>query len=163
MDRFFRLVDDVVEATFAPHEVAFLADLPRVLADLGDPGEDPGAARLNPPAYLGDREAEDEWRRFAGGELDASRRADRSSFEMVVSTLADEGDAEAATIAMSVEEAGAFMRVVNEVRLVLGARWGVDGPDDYERLRPEAGAVLSFLGWIVSELAGVLGQLLDRR
>lgn len=161
MGHYFRLVDDGVEATFASHEVAFLADLPRVLADLGDPGDDPGAARLNPPVYLGDPDSEEEWRRFAGGELDASRRADRSAFETVVDALAEQ-DADPATFVISDEEAGAFMRVANEVRLVLGARWGIDGPDDYDRLRSEAGAVLGFLGWVVSELAEVLGQALDR-
>jgi hypothetical protein len=161
MDRYFRLVDNGVEATFASHEVAFLSDLPRVLARLGDPGDDPGAARLNPPVYLGDPESEEEWRRFAGGELEASRRADRSAFEMVVDALAEQ-DADPAAVVISDEEAGAFMRVANEVRLVLGARWGIDGPDDYDRLRSEAGAVLGFLGWVVSEMAEVLGQALDR-
>lgn len=161
MDRYFRLVDDGVEATFASHEVAFLADLPRVLAGLGDPGDDPGAARLNPPVYLGDPESDEEWRRFAGGELDSARRADRSAFEMVVEALAEQ-EADPAVVVISDEEAGAVMRVANEVRLVLGARWKIDGPDDYDRLRPEAGAVLAFLGWVVSELAGVLGQALDR-
>lgn len=162
MDHYFRLVDDGVEATFASHEVAFLADLPRVLANLGDPDEDPGAARLNPPVYLGDPESDKEWRRFAGGELDASRRADRSAFEMVVDALTQQ-DGDPATVVISDEEAGAFMRVANEVRLILGARWGIDGPEDYDRLRPEAGAVLAFLGWVVSEIAGVLGQALDQR
>lgn len=160
MGHYFRLVPTGVEVRFSLEETAFLSDLPRVLARLGETADDPGAARLNPPAYLGDPEAEAEWRRFAGGELDAARRADRSSFETVMATVA-EADEEAPVV-MSLEEAGAFMRVANEVRLVLGARWGIDVPEDFDDLRPEASAVLSFLGWIVEELAAVLGSALDR-
>lgn len=160
MGHYFRLVPAGVEVRFSPEETAFLSDLPSVLARLGEAAEDPGAARLNPPAYLGDPEAETEWRRFAGGELEAARRADRSSFETVMAAMAEAGDA--APVVMSLEEAGAFMRVANEVRLVLGARWGIDVPEDFDDLRPEASAVLSFLGWIVEELAVVLGSALDR-
>lgn len=160
MGHYFRLVPTGVEVDFSLEEAAFLSDLPRVLADLGETADDPGAARLNPPAYLGDPEAEAEWRRFAGGELDAARRADRSSFETVMAAVAEADDE--APVVMSLEEAGAFMRVANEVRLVLGARWGIDVPEDFDDLRPEASAVLSFLGWIVEELAAVLASALDR-
>jgi hypothetical protein len=159
VSQYFRLVGGQIEATFQPHELHLLADLPGVLAGLGDPDADPGARRLNPPAYLGDPEAESEWRRFAGGELDAARRADRAGFAATVAAL---GRSDEVPAVMTLDEAAAFMRVANEVRLVLGARWGIDGPDDYDDLRPEAAAVLSFLGWLVSELAGELGRALDR-
>ncbi len=167
MAHHFNLVRDGIEARFTPGEARFLADLPQVLGSLGDAADDPGAARLNPPVYLGDPDAEAEWRRFAGAELSTARRADRSAFELVVEELlAGEGDpddeVEPRPVVISTEEAAAFLRVVNEVRLVLGARWGIDGPDDYERLRPEAEEVLSYLGWLVTEAAEVLGAGLDR-
>jgi len=168
MARHFRLVPEGVEVRFTPGEARLLADLPHVLAGLGAEAEDPGAARLNPPVYLGDPEADAEWRRLAGSELNSARRADRSAFEMVVDAVLehvddrDPAEEEPESVVISEEEAGAFLRVVNEVRLVLGARWGIDGPDDFEHLRPEAGEVLSYLGWLVTEIAEVLGAALDR-
>lgn len=169
MARHFDLVPEGVEVRFTAGEARLLSDLPQVLAGLGDEAEDPGAARLNPPVYLGDPEADAEWRRLAGSELSSARRTDRSAFEMVVDAVLeqagdvpDPADEEPGPVVISEEEAGAFLRVVNEVRLVLGARWGIDGPDDFEHLRPEAGEVLSYLGWLVAELAEVLGAALDR-
>lgn len=152
----FRLVPDGVEVDFAPEESVFLGDVLSVLGRMGDPDEDPGAARLEPPVYLDDPEADEEWRRLAGTELSAARRADRSAFEMVLEAVDDAASGDG-TVVISPAEAEAMLRVLNEVRLVLAARWGVDTSDAYERLRPEASDVLSFLGWLVSELAIVLG------
>lgn len=149
-DRFAR-VPDGVEVALEPGEVGFLSDVLGVLAGLGDPADDAGAARLSPPVYIDDPDADDEWRRFAGGELISARRADRSSFELVVQSASD-GPA-----VMSLEEASAFMRVLNEVRLVLAARWGIERADDYDVLRPEASDALAYLGWLVAELAELLG------
>ncbi len=150
-DRFAR-VGDGIEVNLQAGEVGFLAGVLEVLAGLGGPEEDAGAARLSPPAYPDDPDADEEWRRFAGGELDRARRADRSSFELVVQAAAD------GPTVMSMGEASAFLRVVNEVRLVLGARWGVEGPDDYDTLRTEAGDALGYLGWVVAELAELLSS-----
>lgn len=172
----FRLVPDGLEVTFDEDEARLLADLPGVLARLGDPADDPGAARLNPPVYLGDPDADAEWRRLAGTELGAARRADRSAFELIIENVQaqlaegehegqDEGEeaSEPEPLLISTGEAEAMMRVINEVRLVLGARWQIDGPEDYDKLRPEASDVLSYLGWLVTELAEVLGAGLDGR
>lgn len=152
----FRLVPEGVQVDLTPEESVFLADVLAVLARLGDMSEDPGAARLHPPVYLEDPEADAEWRRLAGTELRAARRADRSAVEMVLDAV-ETAHAEGDDVVISVGEAEALMRVLNDVRLVLGARWGVESPDSYHDLRPEAGDVLSFLGWLVSELAIVLG------
>jgi hypothetical protein len=156
---YFSLDPDGVKVHFQPQEVAFLGDILGVLGRLGHPDEDPGAARLDPPAYLEDPEADAEWRRFAGSELSSARRADRSAFEMVIEAVeSSEGN----EVVISTAEAEAVMRVVNEARLVLAARWGIDSPEAYDDIRPEASDALSFLGWIVSELAMVLGGSLDR-
>ncbi|CAN5774247.1 hypothetical protein BH23ACT5_BH23ACT5_23470 [soil metagenome] len=144
-------------AEFLDVEVAVLADLIGVLSELGDATSDPGAARLDPPVYLGDPDADAEWRRLAGAELVASRRADRSSFETVVD-LVEEGGVE-----MSRAEAEAFLRVVNDVRLVLGARWNIDGPDDFDKLRAEAADIMAYLGWLVTDLTEVLSERLGPR
>jgi hypothetical protein len=97
--------------------------------------------------------------------LRTSRRADRSAFELVLDAI-DEAGAEGTEMAEAVIsdlEAAAILRVLNEVRLVLAARWGVDTPEDFDDLRPEADDVLAFLGWLVTDLADVLGEALDAR
>lgn len=164
----FALVPEGVELRLTDIEVTFLADLPRLLAGLGAADSDPGAARLSPPVYLGDPEADAEWRRLAGSELEASRRADRSSFEVVLEAVGDslpesaQGHPEGALgrAVVSRAEADAILRVLNEARLVLGARWGIETAEDYDDLRTEASEVLSFLGWLVSDLAEVLEESL---
>ncbi len=158
----FRLVAEGVEVTLPPHEVAFLSDLIKVLAGLGTPENDPGAARLSPPAYLGEPEANEDWKRFAGTELTAARRADRSAFELILEAVDKAREEGEGSAVISIPEAEAVLRVANDARLVLAARWGVDTAGDYERLRPEAGDILAFLGWLVSDLAVVLGGALDR-
>lgn len=157
----FRLADDGVEVRFVAEEVALLTDVTRLLAGLGTTESDRGAARLQPPVYLDDPEADAEWHRLAGSELDQARRADRSAVEAILEQAGANQPLEPITV--SIPEANAMMRVVNDARLVLGARWGIDEPEDYEELRPEAEEVLSFLGWVVSELAVVLGGSLRRR
>lgn len=161
-DSRFELVTGGVEMTANGIEVQFLRDAVVLLEGVGTPENDPGAARLSPPVYLGDPEADVEWRRLAGSELTSSRRADRSALDLVLGAL-EEGGAEGDTVGSAVIsqlEAAAFMRVVNEIRLVLAARWRVDTAEDFARLRPEADEVLGFLGWLVSDLASVLGDAL---
>lgn len=161
MPEHFRLVPEGVEVDFSPEESILVSDVLSVLGRLGDPSEDPGAARLAPPVYMDDPDADAEWRRLAGAELNAARRADRSALEMVLEAV-DTAHTEGGGVIVSVAEAEAMMRVLNEARLVLAARWGVDTSDAYDDLRPEASNVLSFLGWLVSELAIVLGGGLGR-
>jgi len=165
MNSHFALVDGEIEVRLSSTELAFLSDLLEVLAGLGSESDDPGAARLSPPVYLDDPEAEKEWRRLSVSELEASRRADRAAFESVITTMTRDGrDADGETVSIATitrTEADALIRVVNEVRLVLGSRWGIDTAEDYDDLRPEAADVLSFLGWLVSEMAAVLEEALD--
>lgn len=153
MAEHFRLVADGFEVSLSPEEVVFFGDLLRLLGGLGHKEDDPGAARLDPPVYLGDPEADAEWKRFARTELDTARTADRSSLEMVLDALSAAHARGEHSVVVSFEEANAMLRVVNEARLVLGARWGIDTADDYERLRPEASEIMDYLGWIVSDLA----------
>lgn len=157
----FRLVADGLEVSLAPEEVVFFGDLLRLLGGLGGPDEDPGAARLDPPVYLGDPEADAEWKRFAGAELWAARSADRSSLQTVLDALSDAHARGQSAVVVSLEEANAMLRVVNDARLVLGARWGIDSPEDYDRLRPESSEILDYLGWFVSHLAITLSGAID--
>lgn len=152
----FRLVPDGVEVDLEMAEARLLGDLGRLLAGLGSPQVDPGAERLSLPAYPDDPEADAEWVKFAGAELEAARRADRAILADVAESLESDRPR-----LVSIDEAEALLRVVNDARLVLGARWGIEDPGDYEELREEAAWVMSFLGWVVAEIADVLGEALE--
>src|SRR5690606_26606250 len=122
-DNRFWLDDDGVGFRFAGAEVHLLRDALAILESLGTPDDDPGAARLSPPAYLGDPEADSEWRRFAGTELASARRSDRSAVDLLLDAVESGGheDAVAGEAVASQLEAAAFLRVINEMRLVLAA------------------------------------------
>lgn len=125
-----------------------MSDVLPLLAGLGPVGADPASTRLNVPVYLDDPEANEEWWRLMGAELEASRSSDRRVFERV---LGIEGAA-----VLSDDEADAFLRVVNESRLVLGARLGLDVEDDHDRLPQQSRQVLDYLGWVLEELTAAL-------
>jgi hypothetical protein len=50
------------------------------------------------------------------------------------------------------EEANAVLRVLNEARLALGARLGIDVESDHDQLPEESRQVMDYLGWIQEEL-----------
>jgi hypothetical protein len=121
-----------------PDEVEFLAQVPLLLADVASFADDPAAARLEVPVYLDDAEANTDWWRLMKGELVSSRNADRSAFALLVEAAAE------GTVASRLE-AEAFLRVLVEGRLALGARLGVDTDDDYEKLDPADLGALDYL------------------
>ncbi|HUO45517.1 MAG TPA: DUF2017 family protein [Acidimicrobiia bacterium] len=132
-----------------PDDIELLSQIPEFLNGVGSAGRDPAADRLRVPVYLDDPEASGEWWRLMGSELDQSRAADRSAFELIVAA-AGKGTV------MSIPEAEAFLRVLNEARLALGARLGVEVAADYETLdEPERGA-LDYLAWMQGLLVSVL-------
>ena len=137
---------DGILVTLEPDDLDLLRQLPEFLAQLGDPGEDPAASRLQVPVYLDDPESSEEWWRLMGGELDQSRAADRSAFALILEA------ATAGTVA-SIPEAEAFLRVLNESRLALGARLGVEVEADYDELPEDDRSALDYL-------AGMQGLLL---
>ena len=81
------------------------------------------ATRLNVPVYLDDRHASDEWWRLMGDDLDSARMSDRSVFSRAITD-----DLEP----LNDEDANALLRVLNEARLVLGARMGVEVEEDHD-------------------------------
>lgn len=140
----FETVSDGIRMELSPQERVFLGDVLPLLAGIGAPGTDPAADRLRVPVYLDDQEANQEWWRLMGEDLESARRSDRTTFQRAI------GSEEPVTL--SSEEADAMLRVLNEARLALGARFGIDVESDHEELPEDSRQVLDYLGWIQEEL-----------
>lgn len=144
----FRATDDGVEVALTPEVKMLLGDVLPMLAAVGESVDDPAAERFRVPVYLDDSESNDEWWRLMGPDLDAARRADRQTFKETV-------EADGPTM-LTDEEADAFLRVLNESRLALGARLGVEVEEDYDDLPDDGRMVLGYLGAILEELTEAL-------
>lgn len=140
----FRTTPDGIQVDLTPEERMFLGDVLPMLAGIGSPGSDPAADRLKVPVYLDDPDANEEWWRLMGQELEAARRSDRAVFERVVS---HEG-----STTLDTEQADAVLRVLNEARLALAARLGIDVESDHDELPEESRQVMDYLGWVQEEL-----------
>ncbi len=115
---------------------------------------DPAVARLFPPAYHNEQDAEREaeFRLLAGDEL-------RSSHLSALATLEESADAERLDEAQLL----AWMRAINHVRLVLGTRLGVteegdERPIDGSDPRAPAFAIYDFLTWLQGEIVEALSS-----
>lgn len=131
----FRPVEGGIEIRLPPEICAWLGELPRMLEGADRRSHDPGWERLRLPVYPGDPEADEEWWRWMGSELEEGRRRDREAFRRVV-----EGASEG--VVVDAESLEAMVRVLVEARLVLAARLGISDEDDYRRLRREEAVVL---------------------
>ncbi|MCZ6457048.1 MAG: DUF2017 family protein [Actinobacteria bacterium] len=140
----FKTTSKGIRASFSPEERAFLADVLPLLAGIGEVGVDPAATRLNVPVYLDDPGANEEWWRLMGLDLDAARQSDRDVLRKVVQS-------DDSTV-LSDEEADSLLRVLNEARLTLGARLGLEVEEDHERLEEDGRRALDYLGWVLEEL-----------
>jgi hypothetical protein len=127
-----------VRATLSPDEAAVMKVLVSQLLDLfGEPdepkpddgmpdlalsensslSEDPVLARLFPDAYREDDEASAEFRRYTEAGL---RDGKRANAELVLRTLGEGGE-----IVLDAEQAQAWLRALNDLRLALGTRLDV--------------------------------------
>jgi hypothetical protein len=133
-----------IVARFSAEERLFLGDVLPLLDTVGSIETDPAAARLNVPVYLDDPVANDEWWRLMGSELDRGREVDRGVFQRLVRSRG--------SLTLTDGEADSLVRVLNEARLTLGARIGIEVEADHDRLSPEETGALDFLGWVQEEL-----------
>lgn len=140
----FRATGEGILVDLSPEERMFLGDVLPLLAGVGAPGSDPAADRLNVPVYLDDPDSNDEWWRLMGDDLTAARRLDRTIFAR---TLASDEP-----VTLDDGEANAMLRVVNEARLALGARLGIDVESDHDELPEDSRQVIDYLGWFLEEL-----------
>lgn len=150
--RLFRATSEGIEVTLSPEIKMFLGDVLPMLARVGESKDDPAAQRLGVPVYLDDSDSNEEWWRLMGPDLDAARQADRRIFKKTV-------EAEGSTT-LTDEEADAFLRVLNESRLALGARLGVEVEEDYDDLGEDSQMVLGYLGAVLEELTDALSSRL---
>ena len=149
--RVARRADGHFDLDLPPEERTLLRSLPasmRLALTEGTPADDPGLARLNPKAYPADDELEAEYRDLIGNELDAGRLA-------ALDTL--EATADAPTLDENQMEA--WMRAINDTRLLLGTRLAVtedpasrEVPDDH----PDAQAIA-----VYDYLSGLEEQLVE--
>ena len=144
----FRYKGGKVIVQMTSDEREFLADVLDLLATIPATGDDPATQRLHVPVYLDDPEANAEWWRLMGDELSTARMSDRAVFLRVVE---GKGKTE-----LSTDEADAFLRVLNEGRLALGARFGLEVEDDHDQLPEEQRRVLDYMGWVLEDLTSAL-------
>jgi hypothetical protein len=147
---FSRARDGGIELTLSRDERTLLASLATELREQldGDTG-DPTLRRLFPPAYDGEAE-ERAYRELAGDSLLHGRR---EALELLAETVDRDR--------LSAEEADAWLRALNDLRLVLGTRLDVQEDTFAADLRPDdpnaaALAVYAYLSWIQEQLVTAL-------
>ena len=148
----FTYVDDGVLVGLAPEEVELLSALPRILESVGEVEGDPAAERLNPNVHE-DPVAEAGFREIVQSDLDRERIVDRAAF---VGSLREQQK-------LSFDDAGIWLRVIAEARLVLAARVGIDQdgwthedfPDDHDAL------FVQYLAWVQESLVEALTSTLS--
>jgi hypothetical protein len=119
------------------------------LAD-GTPADDPALARLNPKAYPDEDEREAEYRELVDDELNAGRLA-------AFATLERTADEES----LDEDELLAWLRAINDTRLLLGTRLNVTedpGEHDVADDHPDAPrfAVYDYLSWLEEQVVAAL-------
>jgi hypothetical protein len=118
--------------------------------------EDPALARLLPDAYRDDPDAAGEFRRFTEQSL---RSAKQETARTVLETLPADGG----PVKLSGDQAQAWLRALNDVRLALGVRLGVteEFEDQWQELDPAdpssaAFEVYAWLGGVQESLVQAL-------
>ena len=135
-----------------------------VLVGLDDEGgmpEDPAVARLLPDAYRDDPEASAEFRRFTGRGLREAKVERAVVVRAAIAAAVVEGQS---SVLVPVAQAGAWLGVLNDLRLVLASRLDItDEEHDELRSLPEDDpravpmAVYDWLTWLQDSLLRALG------
>jgi Domain of unknown function (DUF2017) len=152
MQRRFKTTRGGIDVDLTDDEKVFLTGVLDLLAGIPAAADEPASRRLRVPVYLDDPESNEEWWRLMEGELAAARNADRRVFQNV---LTERGRRH-----LSNEEADAFLRVLNEGRLALGARFGLEVEEDHDELPEEQRDIMDYLGWLLEDLTSELSRSL---
>jgi hypothetical protein len=139
-----------IDLRIPDHEREFIRSLAPQMRELLESSGDPTLDRLFPEAYPHDEDRQTEYRLLAHGELMDSHLA-------ALTTLETTAGAEHLDDA----EADAWMRAINEVRLVLGSRLdvteeGFERPRDKSDPRLPAFAAYDYLSMLQGELIDAL-------
>ena len=140
-----RASDGGVLLRLSPEERALVASLAEELRAQLDAGTDePSLRRLFPPAY-DDEQDEQAYRELAGnGLLDGRRQA----LELLAATAGSDR--------LSPEEADAWLRALNDLRLVLGTRLDVQEDALLEGPQSPELALYGYLSWVQEQLVAAL-------
>lgn len=139
------------EVRLSAEEREVLRGLPTQMRDALALGkDDPAVARLNPSACLDDAEVDAEFHRLMDDDLNTGRLAALETFEKSVDNAR-----------LDQEEALAWLRAVNDVRLLLGTRLDVGEDPDDRRVsaddpRAPGFALYDYLSLLTQELVEAL-------
>ena len=153
-----RLGTDRFRITLPTHEAELLRTLLPQLRGLLTTGlseNDPSLNRLFPTAYANDPELDAGYQALVRDELLEKRFA---SLDVIEALLAEADGGE-----VSGEELSAWMRAINDLRLVLGTRLDVGEDDDPSDIDPEdpdaqAWAIYHYLAMLVSVIVDALTE-----
>jgi Domain of unknown function (DUF2017) len=138
-----------VRLSFREEELLLVQELLDELEELLEDPDDPTLRRLFPPAHA-DRESEEQYRALVHDQLVAGRS---KALATMRDTLARE--------TLTGEEADAWLRALNDLRLVLGTRLDVTEDLDYGDIDPRDPrgrdlAVYAYLSWLQEQLVEAL-------
>jgi hypothetical protein len=138
-----------VRLSFRPEEVLLVRELLGELEALLEGPDDPAVRRLFPPAHT-DPESEEQYRSLVRDQLVAGR-------SKALDTVRDSLESEI----LSPDEADAWLRVLNDLRLTLGTRLDVTEDIDYGDIDPREPrgrdlAVYAYLSWLQEQLVEAL-------
>jgi hypothetical protein len=140
-----RTPDGGVLLRLSPDERALLVGLAGELREqLDGSTDDPSFRRLFPPAY-DDTEDEQAYRELAGDELLNGRR---EALDLLAAT--------ASADRLSAEEADAWLRALNDLRLVLGTRLDVQEGTLLDQPQTPELAIYGYLSWLQEQLVAAL-------
>jgi hypothetical protein len=138
-----------VRLTFREEEVLLVQELLGELEALLEDPDDPAVRRLFPPAHA-DRESEEQYRSLVRDQLVSGRS---KALATMRETLGQE--------TLSPDEADAWLRALNDLRLVLGTRLDVTEDTDFENIDPREArgrdlAIYAYLAWLQEQLVEAL-------
>lgn len=120
---------DGVRVRVGDDHLLALEMIPDLLDSVGAAEGDPALRRLSPTAYLDDPAAQEEYGRLTQPELERERTADRRVLNQLLAARKQAEEGEPKTPGAKVlgeEEVAALLRVMNESRLTLAARLGIE-------------------------------------
>lgn len=114
--------------------------------------DDEALTRLYPPAYAHDEQAEAEYRSLMHDDMLSHRL---TAIDTVLSTLEAES--------LDAEQTGAWMGVVNDIRLVLGTRLDISESLDLDRLPDDdpniaSYALYAYLSWLLEQFVEAVSK-----